>query len=365
MPKVSIVIPVYNVSMYLKECMDSVINQTLKDIEIICVNDGSTDNSLDILNEYALKDKRIKIISKPNSGYGHTMNIGIDNASGEYIGIVEPDDYVELEMYETLYNKAKENDLDFIKADFNRFTGEKEDIFLKYHKVAREETNYNRVINPSEEIIAFKFVMNTWSGIYKRSFLKKYNIKHNETPGASFQDNGFWFQTFCFAKRILFINKPFYMNRRDNPNSSVKSKEKVYCMSEEYSHIRTFLDKNPELKEKFIYIYNLKKYHNYSFNLRRIDPSFRPEFAELFSKEFAKALKDKELDKSLFSHREWKLIRILIKNPRKFLLKSFQRLSFIERLFSVTNEENVKILRFFGIRIPIKKLSCHKNKTSR
>ena len=91
--KVSIVIPVYNVEHYLVECLDSAMNQTLHDIEIICVNDGSKDSSLEILLEYAKRDSRIKIIDKENAGYGHTMNLGIDMARGEYIGIIESDDY--------------------------------------------------------------------------------------------------------------------------------------------------------------------------------------------------------------------------------------------------------------------------------
>ena len=119
MAKVSIIIPTYNVEMYLVECMDSVVNQTLKDIEIICINDGSTDSSLEILKGYAEKDDRIIIVDKENGGYGIGMNIGLDKATGEYIGIVEPDDFVPLNMYEELYNKAVENDLDLVKADFS------------------------------------------------------------------------------------------------------------------------------------------------------------------------------------------------------------------------------------------------------
>ena len=115
MPKVSVIIPVYNVENYLRQCLDSVVNQTLSDIEIICVDDGSTDNSGKILDEYATKDSRIKVIHKENGGYGKAMNVGLDNAIGEYIGIVEPDDYIALDMYETLYNIAKEKDLDFSK----------------------------------------------------------------------------------------------------------------------------------------------------------------------------------------------------------------------------------------------------------
>ena len=110
MAKVSIIIPTYNVEMYLVECMESVVNQTLKDIEIICINDGSTDGSLEILKSYAQKDDRIVLVDKENGGYGIGMNIGLDKATGEYIGIVEPDDFIPLNMYSDLYEKAVEND---------------------------------------------------------------------------------------------------------------------------------------------------------------------------------------------------------------------------------------------------------------
>ena len=119
--KVSIVVPVYNVEQYLRECLDSLINQTLEDIEIICVNDGSTDGSLSILREYESNDSRVKVIDKPNAGYGQTMNVGMDVASGEYVGVVDSDDCVATDMYERLYQIAKQEDLELIKADFYRY----------------------------------------------------------------------------------------------------------------------------------------------------------------------------------------------------------------------------------------------------
>ena len=154
MPKVSIIIPTYNVENYLRECMESVTRQTLKDIEIICINDGSTDGSLQILKEYANKDSRIVLVDKKNEGYGVGMNIGLDKATGEYIGIVEPDDFVPLNMYEDLYNAAKENDLDFVKADFYRFTRDSENgnMELIYNHLDATGENYNQVINPFEKI---------------------------------------------------------------------------------------------------------------------------------------------------------------------------------------------------------------------
>jgi glycosyltransferase involved in cell wall biosynthesis len=117
-PKVSVVIPCYNVEKYLRQCLDSVVNQTLKELEIICVNDGSTDSTLDIIKEYAAKDPRVSYIDKPNAGYGDSMNKGFDQATGEYIGIIESDDYADLDMFEKLYTCAKEHDLDAVKAGF-------------------------------------------------------------------------------------------------------------------------------------------------------------------------------------------------------------------------------------------------------
>ena len=118
MTKVSIVVPVYNVEKYLEQCLESIVNQTLKDIEIICVDDGSTDKSGEILDKYAADDARVKVIHKKNSGYGNSMNIGFDAAQGEYIGIIESDDYAELNMFESLYDCAVENRLDVLKSEY-------------------------------------------------------------------------------------------------------------------------------------------------------------------------------------------------------------------------------------------------------
>lgn len=116
-PKVSIIMPIYNVEKYLQQSLLSVCNQSLKEIEIVCINDGSNDSSLKILNYFAQKDSRIKVISTNNSGYGHAMNIGIEMSSGEYVGIVEPDDYVNRYMFEYLYDAAKLNGVDIVKSD--------------------------------------------------------------------------------------------------------------------------------------------------------------------------------------------------------------------------------------------------------
>ena len=114
MVKVSVIVPVYNVDKYLEECLDSIVNQTLNDIEIICVNDGSTDGSLKILEDYASKDDRIKIITQENGGLSVARNTGIDVAKGEYLSFVDSDDFIGLEMFDKMYDQAHSQDLDIL-----------------------------------------------------------------------------------------------------------------------------------------------------------------------------------------------------------------------------------------------------------
>lgn len=325
MVKVSIIVPTYNVEAYLDECLESIQRQTLKEIEVICVNDGSTDHSLEIIRKYAEGDPRFVVIDKENGGYGLGMNVGLDKATGEYVGIVEPDDFVPLSMYEDLYLAAKENELDFVKADFYRFTRNPDNgnMALTYNHLDKTGEYYNKVYNPSEMPLLSRFIMNTWSGIYRRAFLEKYHIRHNETPGASFQDNGFFWQTFMYAKRAMFLDKPYYMNRRDNPNSSVNNKEKVYCMNIEYDHIRElFMQKgNEELWERFKGYYNLKRLHNYMFTLKRIADEYKKEYVQRISAEFRRAKQKEELDFSIMTVVEQEKLAFLIKDPEGYYVK--------------------------------------------
>lgn len=130
MPKVSIIVPVYNVEKYLRKCIDSLVNQTLNDIEIICINDGSTDKSLKILKEYKNKDSRIILLNQENSGQSVARNRGIEIAKGEYLGFVDPDDWIDLDYYEKLYNAAIGTNADIATAGIIRITGIKQKKIL-------------------------------------------------------------------------------------------------------------------------------------------------------------------------------------------------------------------------------------------
>lgn len=291
-PFVSIVIPVYNVETFLKECLDSVISQTMKELEIICVDDGSTDHSLSILKEYQEKDSRIKVISKPNSGYGNTMNVGTDAATGEYVGIVESDDYVKSNMFETLYKTAKQYNADIVKSDHYTFSTKNGKQKTELHYTCSRAEYYNRVLNAADCEDIYDFVMMNWTGIYRTEFLRQNQIKYNETPGASFQDNGYWFQTITMAERIVFIREAFYFYRQDNPNSSINNKKKIYCICDEFSYIKDFLKKHPEEYEKHILTYVKKKFFNYRHSYNRISEEYKMEFLLREQKEYAEELKE-------------------------------------------------------------------------
>jgi len=259
MPKVSVLVPVYNVEEYLSTCMESILDQSLTDIEIICIDDGSTDHSGKILDEFAAKDERVIVVHKMNAGYGSAMNKGLEIASGEYIGIVESDDMISQEMYEVLYNKATEFNLDFVKSDAFYW-------YEKLHYISRIHINsvdnyYNRVLGELDRNVFFDFFMNIWTGIYKRDFLSDHDIKFHETAGASYQDNGFWVQTCVYAQRVMWINDAFYYYRQDNPESSIKSTAKMLAMSIEYEYLEQ-LFKNRNQKELLPYCYALKMFRH-------------------------------------------------------------------------------------------------------
>lgn len=224
MIKVSVIIPIYNEEKYLEECLKSVVGQTLREIEIICVNDGSTDDSKYIMDEYAKKDSRIKAIHKENTGYGNSVNCGLEVATGEYIGIVESDDTISKEMYKTLYSLSEEGTVDIIKGNF----------WNCYYDTENKNTPVNIYVNQERDGVVemdepFTLSQNPeilwghpsiWSAIYRREFLENNQIKFIEEEGASWEDNLFFHETLCKAKGIVWINKPLYYYRKNNPYSS-------------------------------------------------------------------------------------------------------------------------------------------------
>lgn len=284
MCKVSVIVPVYNVAAYLSTCLNSILNQTLEDIEVICINDGSTDGSGEILNRYARQDQRVKVLHRENRGYGASMNIGLDIAQGDFIGIVESDDCILPDMYETLYAAAASEELDLVKSEaYYWYEG------IEYQKrihYSHLEPYFNRILGDMDRNILCKFYMNVWTGIYRRDFLNQYGIRFHESPGASYQDNGFWMQTVLYCKRAKWLNQAFYLYRQDNETASVKSKDKILAMTKEFEYLENVL-RDRENEQLLPYCYQYKLFRHVG-NFYRIADEYKREFCEQIKKDYTK-----------------------------------------------------------------------------
>ena len=320
MPKISVIIPTYNVEKYLHECMDSVIYQTLKDIEIICIDDGSTDSSGVILDEYAGKDKRIKVVHKENQGYGKAVNVGIDMAQGEYIGIVEPDDYIADYMMQSLYEAAQQYGTDIVKGDYIEFYGQGH-VNEKYVRVSQYDDLYGKPFKVREHLEIFKSEVSNWSGIYKKTFLDKYNIRHQETPGASYQDAGFYFLCHAYADTMYLIQKPVYYYRQDNANSSVASKGKIYCVCDEYEYIKSKLVETQDMSE-LAEPYQYKKMQGVvAFTIFRIVEELREEYIKAVSNIYKQDMQEGIFRLGMLSDEQKKSIILIKDAPDEFYNK--------------------------------------------
>lgn len=346
MPKITILIPIYNVEKFLQQCLESIISQTLQDIEIICINDGSTDSSLEIIKSYQGRDSRIKLIDKSNSGYGASMNLGLEQATGEYIGIVEPDDFVKKEMFSDLYALAQMHDADVVKSDYYEFYTKKQQA-RKSGKISKSFAN--RIITAKDNLKILKILPSIWSAIYKREFLNKNNIRFLETSGASYQDTSFSFKVLTLAKKLYFTQNAYLYYRIDNENSSVKSAEKVYAICDEYNEITSFLEKNPEIKKFANDIKLIKEYANYLWNAKRISVKYRKKFIEEFSRIFQGYEQKGELTEKFYNKYSRKEIKMLLNDTKAFRLK----------IKELCKEEKIKQMRrkIFSIRINSSRLS--------
>lgn len=219
-PKVSIIIPVYNTARYLPECLDSVINQTLKDIEIICVDDGSKDNSVEILNQYAQNDSRIIVLTQSHKKQGTARNLGMSIAKGEYIGFVDSDDWCELDMFEKLYNRAKETDSDVTICCGNIYN-EKTHIKTtndSYSLKIFTPEYFESAFNPKKTINdIFQICVSPVIKIYKHNFMDENSIRF--PTNIYYEDVPFFLDVWLLSGSVSLL-KEFCYNYREESKTS-------------------------------------------------------------------------------------------------------------------------------------------------
>ena len=293
-PKVSVIIPVYNVEEYLRECLDSVVNQTLKEIEIICVDDGSTDNSLEILKEYAKKDSRISVFAQSHIGTGKCRNIALSVVKGYYIGFADPDDWIENEYFEKLYKETIENPVDIVfqtkRIEFNTIT-QKQVVISTLKGKNDVEFRYN-IIRQSAHL---------WSKIFNRKFIEKYNLRNAYTQRA--QDLLFTVPAILLANDIKCIENAKYFYRKGHKSAC----QAEYTEEDFLNSIRLFQDIKDKLSQcgsNAQSLVQLKENLFYKNNLNKL--------SEIAQQNISKILEKKDfIDFELNNYKT----KICIKNP--------------------------------------------------
>lgn len=315
-PLVSVLVPVCNVEAYLRACICHLLAQTLEDIEIICIDDGSTDSSLAILTEYAQNDSRMKIISKPNSGYGDSMNKGLELARGKYVAIVESDDFIDEDALERLVALAEEHDVEVVKTNFYTHLTDQD-----YHEDPvlpnLQHCECGIVLDPHEKQEIFLTQPAIWSALYRRDFLADNEIAFLPTPGASFQDTSFNFKVFACAKRVYLSEEAFLHYRIDNANSSVKSLSKVFCICDEYAEMWRFLDERNLLAVLGKRLAQVQ-YGGYYWNLYRLTPNLQYQFYQRFLQDFQGIQKRGFLSEDHFDPAVWGDLSRMLEDGDKF-----------------------------------------------
>lgn len=338
-PKVSVVVPIYNVEAYLRECVDSILNQTLRDIEVILVDDGSPDGCPQIVDEYARQDKRIVAIHQENSGYSAAVNRGIAEAKGEYIGIIESDDWIESNMYELLYKDAKKLDTDITKGMFSSYNSTlpvdtRDEVF-------RNPSGVDLTFAPDEAFRAvdwpriLAFHASIWSSIYRASFIKR--IKIPETAGASYQDFPFMLEVMSKAKRISVVKRALvhWRNDPEQGNSTSAHGKKLLLMAENSKTGIEIIRKAGILDEVKEALYIHVVWTNMGF-FRNIDAKYRKEYYRKLRQIFDPIKDDQDFTYKFFRPQDKMFFSLIVDHSYPFVWLAVNAVNLKSMFSSIT-----------------------------
>lgn len=331
--KISVIVPVYNVEKYLKQCLDSIVNQTYKNLEIIIVNDGTKDNSMKIVEEY-LQDKRIKVINKENGGLSSARNIGIKEATGDYISFIDSDDYISLNMYEDLVKNI--NGEDIIIFNYSRLDDKTKKIvknkYIKNNKMIILDKKLNYLYSRIELVC--------WNKIYKATFIKEKKINFLEIVN----EDVFWnIEVFYSAESVKILNQDYYyrINRSDSitAKGKIKNSKDFLLQKESYkviiSNLNNLIENNLENYSLGRILYLLLEKELYNAKLRN-EVEFKK--IDLYLKKYLQLQKKDEIEKEILIER----VRELIGSSNT---KKIFNLSIIESYYWKQKVFNINLLR--------------------
>ena len=309
----SVIVPIYNAEKYLTSCLNSILRQDCGEMEIICVNDGSTDSSLDILAEYSKLYKEIVIYNKKNTGYGDSMNQGIRLAKGDRIGIVESDDCLAEGAYRRLLDLAERFDADVVKGNYFLFSDSAGTRL--YDNL--EEVDAEKLLDRKEINKLFFTAPSIWSGVYRKRFLTDNEIWFSPTPGAAYQDTAFAFKVWANAKRVVTCKEGIICDRIDNPDSSSSNEStKVFEIQYEFEEIEKTI--RALGRDDLWPIFTKVKYISYIWNMNRLQPEMKILFLDGIHSELQMMKENGWLKQELWSESDWAVMHRLIDNFEKY-----------------------------------------------
>ena len=267
MNKISIIIPIYNVEQYLPQCLDSIINQTYKNLEIILINDGSTDNSGKICDNYAKVDNRIHVFHKKNEGVSSARNLGLEKCTGDFIGFIDPDDFIELNMYELLYNEQQKTNADIVWCNYSLYYSLNKQIFGEINS----NITYNLLnINEKNDFYSdlfYKYNMKAylWNKLYQKEIFSNIKFPYKKI----FEDLFVFIYLISKANKISFINKKlYYYRQRVNSICNKTHIHSTFNIDMIESYIKSSIDYKYFSNNNNVS--NILSFHTYLFVLKNI-----------------------------------------------------------------------------------------------
>ncbi len=349
---VSIIMPSYNVRPYIEKCLQSVVDQTLKNIEIICVDAGSDDGTLEILQDYEKRDSRIRLLISDKKSYGYQMNLGIHEASGKYIGIVETDDYIAEKMYEKLFTCAEEDDLDCASCSYYSFFEIENGEALKPERLFDIGADiWNKCINPVNypEIIGNDGAI--WKAIYRKDLWDNEKV-FNESQGAAYQDIGFGLWAYSKIHRIKYLPDCMYFYRTDREASSTRNLNVLRYLYQEFKRLledSRIIDESKEI-QKGVYLRMSKCFlreYDRVLEYTEYDKSneYIGEYLDFFVEKLSRAKGDEIISEQDLSEQEWDKLNSLISNIDSYVSTQKQQKELDnekrDKLFEAVRGQNV------------------------
>ena len=302
-PKISVIIPVYNGGGFLPRCFDSLLKQTLREIEIIAVDDGSTDEeTLQILHRYDGADPRLHILHQENHGAGYAINRGAEAATGVYFCEQDQDDWREPDALQLLWDESQDGTIDVVKGSWRGHDRETVTAVSNWPKEWHRKTVTPLDLEQGDLLRLISTPPSVWSGIYKFSFLREYGIIWNETKGAKYQDTAFSLKTKTFASSLRMLNDPVYEYRMDNPESATAHPVDGFAIAEEFDSYEHML------KERAVSIWPVvarQRFDAYVWALMRMHQEDR----ELFVVRMAEDFRRDAPDRNYYAADEWEWLQ--------------------------------------------------------